>query len=44
MARLFHPGKCVVGRVTEVKGEGVSVDLPEGIMGRATTRTAHGNQ
>jgi len=35
MARLFHPGKCVVGHVTEVKGEGVTVDLPEGIMGES---------
>ena len=42
MARLFHPGKCVVGHVTEVRGEEVTVDLPEGTVGRATTHTAHG--
>jgi len=39
---MFHPGKCVVGHVTEVRGDEVTVDLPEGAVGRATTHTAHG--
>ena len=41
MARLFHPGKCVAGHVTEVRGDEVMVDLPEGAVGRATTHTVH---
>ena len=39
---MFHPGKCVVCHVTEVSGDVVTVDLPEGAVGRATTHTAHG--
>ena len=42
MAQLFHPGKCVVGHVTEVREDEVTVDLPEGAVGRATTHTVHG--
>ena len=42
MAQLFHPGKCVVGHVTEVREDEVMVDLPEGAVGRATTHTVHG--
>lgn len=42
MAEMFYPGKCVVGHVTDVRGDEVTVDLPEGAVGRATTHTAHG--
>ena len=31
-----------MGHVTEVRGDEVTVDLPEGAVGRATTHTAHG--
>lgn len=42
IAELFHPGRCITGRVSTVQEETVILELPGGVVGRATTATAQG--